>query len=609
MAKRTFLVDIDLARNQLLNAKLQNLTVHPSVTAGVDNGFTYWNTTDVTAYSYSGVGTTWLDLGSVGPTNIGYTASTRVLTSSTGTGFTFPLADATNPGLLTASHFILLGNTSGANSGDNSPNSLYSGLVSNVPTALSVGTVGINTVGIDSDGSSDDVIIPAATVSTAGLLTTAKWGEIVANTGKTSNIATQLSTGTVNATSYGITSDGGANDIILAQATTVLAGVLSAAKWNEIVANTAKLTANTANVNAAGAVMNSDTSTAAMDFVIDEDNMVSDSATKTPTQQSVKAYVDGSIATADAFVVKGGIDCSTNPNYPAADAGWAYRVTAAGKIGGVSGRVVEVGDLIICFTDGTASGTQAAVGSEWIVEQNNVEASSETVAGYVRLATAGETAAGTGGDIAVKPSHLITQLNLKANLASPTFSGTPNLPTGTIGVTQSLGNNTTALATTAFVFSGLALKSNIASPTFTGVPLAPTAAVNTSNTQIATTAFVNAEIANDAVVKSSFTAVNDFIVGAGAGSYAKKTLAETKTILGITNATNKYAATFGNGTLTTFSILQTTHLLGIDVQVQTKLISSGALVECEILINGSGDITINTNTPVSLSNLRVVVIG
>jgi hypothetical protein len=39
----------------------------------------------------------------------------------------------------------------------------------------------------------------------------------------------------------------------------------------------------------------------------------------------------------------------------------------------------------------------------------------------------------------------------KADLASPTFSGTPSLPTGTIAVTQTAGNNTTAVATTAFV--------------------------------------------------------------------------------------------------------------------------------------------------------------
>ena len=38
-----------------------------------------------------------------------------------------------------------------------------------------------------------------------------------------------------------------------------------------------------------------------------------------------------------------------------------------------------------------------------------------------------------------------------APLASPTFSGTPSLPTGTTGITQTAGNNTTALATTAFV--------------------------------------------------------------------------------------------------------------------------------------------------------------
>ena len=46
------------------------------------------------------------------------------------------------------------------------------------------------------------------------------------------------------------------------------------------------------NVDAAGAVMNSDTSTASMSFVVDEDNMSSDSDTKVPTQQSVKAFVE-----------------------------------------------------------------------------------------------------------------------------------------------------------------------------------------------------------------------------------------------------------------------------------------------------------------------------
>ena len=55
-------------------------------------------------------------------------------------------------------------------------------------------------------------------------------------------------------------------------------------------------TVDTASVDAAGAVMNTDTTTAAMSFVVDEDNMSSDSATKVPTQQSVKAYVDTEVS-------------------------------------------------------------------------------------------------------------------------------------------------------------------------------------------------------------------------------------------------------------------------------------------------------------------------
>lgn len=38
-----------------------------------------------------------------------------------------------------------------------------------------------------------------------------------------------------------------------------------------------------------------------------------------------------------------------------------------------------------------------------------------------------------------------------AELASPTFTGTPTLPTGTIAVTQSADDNSTAVATTAYV--------------------------------------------------------------------------------------------------------------------------------------------------------------
>ncbi len=55
-------------------------------------------------------------------------------------------------------------------------------------------------------------------------------------------------------------------------------------------------------VEAAGAVMEEDTSVDEMDFVIDEDDMKSDSATKIPTQQSVKAYVDSKTGSSGGLV-------------------------------------------------------------------------------------------------------------------------------------------------------------------------------------------------------------------------------------------------------------------------------------------------------------------
>jgi hypothetical protein len=99
----------------------------------------------------------------------------------------------------------------------------------------------------------------------------------------------------------------------------------------------------------------------------------SPSDAKIPSQKAVKTYIDALLAANDAMIFKGVIDCSANPNYPAADRGWTWRVSLAGKIGGASGPNVEVGDIIICIDDGTASGNHATVGSHWGIIQNNID--------------------------------------------------------------------------------------------------------------------------------------------------------------------------------------------------------------------------------------------
>jgi hypothetical protein len=109
------------------------------------------------------------------------------------------------------------------------------------------------------------------------------------------NVATNLSVSST-ATTNVIASSTGTNATIN-EATSSAAGLMSTTHHDKLdnIEAAADVTDAT-NVDAAGAVMNSDTSTASMSFVVDEDNMSSNSATKVPTQQSVKSYVDNQVA-------------------------------------------------------------------------------------------------------------------------------------------------------------------------------------------------------------------------------------------------------------------------------------------------------------------------
>ena len=60
-----------------------------------------------------------------------------------------------------------------------------------------------------------------------------------------------------------------------------------------------------------------------------------------------------------------------------------------------------------------------------------------------------------GTEINTEFVNIAVAVATKADLLSPTFTGSPVLPTGTTGVTQSAGNSSTALATTAFVQTAL----------------------------------------------------------------------------------------------------------------------------------------------------------
>ena len=167
--------------------------------------------------------------------------------------------------------------------------------------------------------------------------------------------------------------------------------------------------------------------------------LAANSATRLATQSAVKTYVDALktyvdalIAANDVMVFKGLINCSSNPNYPAANCGETYRVSVAGKIGGGSGPNVEVGDLLLCLTDSTASGNHATVGAQWNISQTNVDGAVTGPASAVNGNFAifnGTSGKGIGDAGASAASFAVAHANLAA-LAGLTLAA-DSLPYGT----------------------------------------------------------------------------------------------------------------------------------------------------------------------------------
>ncbi len=174
-------------------------------------------------------------------------------------------------------------------------------------------------------------------------------------------------------------------------------------------ASTKTLTNTTFNANGTGnSISNIETADLASGVLNISTSMAGASDTSIPSSLAIKTYADSLAAANDAMLFKGGIDCSTNPNYPAADAGWTYKVTVAGKIGGASGPNVQGWDTLICTVDATAWGTQAGVGANWVIIQNNLDVATTSTSGYVSaLATSWEAESRTDTSKVVTPSSLV----------------------------------------------------------------------------------------------------------------------------------------------------------------------------------------------------------
>lgn len=146
------------------------------------------------------------------------------------------------------------------------------------------------------------------------------------------------------------------------------------------------------------------------------------------TQIATTAFVQTVVAAAVTGLLdlKTATDCSGNPNYPAALKGDAYFVSVAGRIGGASGKQVEVSDLYFAVAD-NAGGTEAAVGTNWIAMEHNLVGAaltSGTLAQFAsttsaQLFTLLSTKTGSGGNSVFSQGPTIDSLTATGVSTAP----------------------------------------------------------------------------------------------------------------------------------------------------------------------------------------------
>lgn len=106
------------------------------------------------------------------------------------------------------------------------------------------------------------------------------------------------------------------------------------------------------------------------DFAFIKTSVDSTKDNEVPTSKAVATAINNAFGTMDAMIFKGTIgaagDSPTVTALPAIhDCGWTYKVITAGTY---AGKTCEVGDMIICITDGTV-----AADADWTVVQSNLD--------------------------------------------------------------------------------------------------------------------------------------------------------------------------------------------------------------------------------------------
>jgi hypothetical protein len=159
--------------------------------------------------------------------------------------------------------------------------------------------------------------------------------------------------------------------------------------------------------------------------ILNEADLVSNSATALATQASIKAYVDATVSGIGTLV--GGFDASAGGNLPGGATikkGAYWFVTAPGTL---AGQVLNIGDVIIA----NQANPTVTNPNHYIFLESNRSQATTTVLGMVMLATAAEVQTGTDAVKAVTPAALSARTATETRTGLASIATNAEVTTGT----------------------------------------------------------------------------------------------------------------------------------------------------------------------------------
>lgn len=588
MIQKNFLVNINLNKNELQNAKLHNLAAAPTLTV-TDKGYAYWDTSNNTAAFWTGTAWKTLESASVDLSLDTRTSTTNPVLNTGGTGFTLLEATDTYAGLFGAlDHAKLSGIAIGANNyvhptGDgnlhvpangttNSGKVLTAGATSGLYTwqTPTVGTV-TSVTGVlpisSSGGATPAISIRDASNTQNGAATAAHIAAIEANTAKITN-ATHTGDATGATALTVIKIQGVAVDSTAPANGDFMRYNSTGTKWENVAIVAADVPTLTA-------VKISDFDTQVRTSRLDQ--MATPTSDVSMNTHKITNVVDPT----------GEQDAATKNYVDASRSGLSIKDPV---------RVASTANIVI------ATGTLLTIDGVLLVAGNRVLLKNQTAGAEngIYIAAAGAWSRSSDAD---------TSVDVVPGMAVWVNEGTINGDARFVLTT----NAPITLGTTALVFT----KDFQAADIVAGSGMTKSGntldVVGTANRITANADSI--DIASTYVGQSSITTVGTIGTGTWNGADIADAYIASAATWNAKGTAKKQIATIGDGTSTTISVA---HTLGTDVIAQARFattsyaggtVTADSVVECDIVLLDSTHVTFNFATAPATNSIKVVIIG